>query len=71
MIFDPAFDDGRAAKFASELWQQTRMPSIGPHSAALSMLLACLLNHDPNTPAIDVNFRFSGRRPAAGIQVAG
>jgi hypothetical protein len=52
-------DDGRTtAKIVAELWQQQGMPSLGPHSTALSVLLALLLSRDPSMPAMTLTFEF-------------
>jgi hypothetical protein len=54
---DP-LDDGRATKFVAELWQKLGMPSLGPHSSALSMLLVYLLKRDPDRPAMTLAYEF-------------
>jgi hypothetical protein len=51
-------DDGRAASLVAELWQRLGMPSLGPHSSALSMLLVYLLDHDPDRPAMALTYEF-------------
>jgi hypothetical protein len=56
--YDRALDDGRAAKFITELWQNAGMPSTGPHSAAMSMLLVYLMNNDPSVPAMTLTYEF-------------
>jgi hypothetical protein len=55
---DATLDDGRAAKFLADLWQQNGMPSTGPSRAAMSMLLVYLLNNDPSTPAMTLTYDF-------------
>ena len=57
--YDRSLDDGRAAEFITELWQRVGMPSTGPHSSAMSMLLVYLLrNNDPSVPAMTLNYEF-------------
>jgi hypothetical protein len=56
--YDVSLDDGRAAEFITELWRRAGMPSSGPHSSAMSMLLVYLMNTDPSVPAMTLSYEF-------------
>jgi hypothetical protein len=53
----PSLDESSLPGFVAELWEKMGLPSKGPHSSALSMLLVFFANRDP-IPAMTLTYDF-------------